>query len=215
MRFSFLLFILAALLAGCGSPAGEEAAADWTPGPEQLLMELTDEERFVSVDKVADWIISEDPTLLLVDVRPHEAYDRFSLPGAVNIPAADFMDESKRSQLDCETRSVVLFANGTVLAEELYLLGRRLGCRNIYIMQGGLNDWARKILDPQEPGPSASADAFETYQFRVAARQYFMGESRPLEAEPYVQPVVKKAEPKKEIVPQKKKRPAPVEEEGC
>ncbi len=205
-HFLFLFAIL--VLAGCANEKPQELS------PDQLLLDLTGNERYASTDQVADWLINKDPSLRLVDVRDHSAFDTFTLPGAVNIPLDKILAPENRELLDCERYTVVFFSNDDLTAEHAWQLSRRNGCKSAYVMQGGLNEWTATIFDPQEPGELASAEELELYQFRRAVCQYFIGGSEELEPEKFqeiVKPVVEKK--KIEVTPKPKKKVE--EEEGC
>ena len=208
-NFLFLFAIL--MLASCANKKTD------TVTPARLLLELTDSERYVSVDKLADWIIQKDPSLRLVDVRSHEAYDAFTLPGALNIPISEMLTPDNQEFMDCRRYNIVFFSNDDLMAEQAWLIGRRKACKSRYILKGGLNEWTATILDSEEPGELASAEELELHEFRKAARQYFIGGSDELEPEKFQeivkpQPVVEKK--KIEVAP-KPQKPAVEEEEGC
>jgi rhodanese-related sulfurtransferase len=210
-----LLFLL--LLGACSIPKEESEATAYTP--DDMLVQLVKNERFVSTDKVADWMIKKDPSLVIVDVREAGAYEAFSLPGAINIPLDRILDPAQQKRMDCERYNIVFYANGTVKAEQAWMLNRRLNCRTQYIMKGGLNEWAQTILNPPVPQETASSEELDLYAFRKAACKYFIGSSGELEPEPFVAPVKAKPVAKKNIQPAKKappKKPVVVEEEeGC
>ena len=217
----FLLLVLFAS-AGCdieGVLGDNGSSPELTP--EGLLLEIIDDRRFVSVDEVADWIINQDPSVTLVDVRSQDEFDHFSLPGAVNVPLSDLLAESAETQLDCDRRSLIFFSTGSIVAEQAWMLYRRKGCLNNYVMEGGLNAWGDKIIQPEKPAETASSEEWDLYNFRIAARKYFLGASTELEPEPYVEPAKPKAATtaapaKKEVkVKPKKKLPVFEEEEGC
>ena len=211
MRFLLFLTVIS-LLWGCDSRERLLSAHDPVRNPELMLLELTDEHRFVSIDEVADGIINQDPSLLLVDVRSHQEYDAFSLPGAVNIPLEKLNTDEYRLQLDCERYAIIFFSNDELIAEQAWMLSRMQGCENIRLMQGGLNAWAELILQHPEPPATASAGEWERYRFRKAACQYFIGQATALDPEPYVEPVRVQPVKKIEVKPKKKQV---VEEEGC
>ena len=203
----FLFLTTLIFLMGCSKEQSKEANSS------QLLLDLTNNERYASIEQVADWIINQDPSLLLVDVRGHIAYDAFSLPKAVNIPLENLLDAENREILDCERYRIVFFSNDDLAAANAWMLSRRIGCRNNYIMQGGLNRWTETILSPPKPESTASAEEIELYQFRKAICQYFIGGSKELTPEKYEvirQPAAVKK--KIEVKPKKKKVE---EEEGC
>ena len=211
--YGFLAFLLLVPLA-CNRPGSADAGR---ATPEKLLVDLVEENRFLSAEQVADRLINDDPSLLLADVRSHEEYDAFTLPGAVNIPLENFLREENLSQFDCSRYSIVFFSNSTVKAEKTWLIARRRGCKDIYVLKGGLNEWVARIMNPAAPPETASAEELERFQLRKAARKYFIGSSKALTPEPYVPPVAPQPKAvKKEVrVTPKPKKPAPAEEEGC
>ena len=54
--------------------------------PNNLLLESVNSNRFIQPDELAKVIIGEDPSYLLVDLRDANQYEKFTLPGAINIP---------------------------------------------------------------------------------------------------------------------------------
>jgi rhodanese-related sulfurtransferase len=205
MKYLFFLTVLL-IFTNCANEPTNEIT------PEQLLLDLTDNERYISVDEVADRMINKDPSLLLVDVRNHETFDAFTLPGAINIPLENLLSSENSDLIDCERFTVVFFSNDDLHAEQAWLLSRRTGCKSNHIMRGGLNEWTTTILDPEKPDDLATAEEWELYRFRRAVCQYFIGGSEQLEPEEFPE-LIRYVQPKKTIVPKKKK--AKEEEEGC
>jgi rhodanese-related sulfurtransferase len=164
--------------------------------PHQLLHDIGAETRFFSTDKVASMLIDRDPSLHLVDVRDAAAYEKFHLPGAINIPLDKILEEENLEILSGDEQTHVFYSNGTIRANQAWVLTRRMGYKNAYVMQGGLNHWIETIMNPPLPPTSAPSDAFDLYDFRVAAGNYFRGET--------AAPVKKKAPLK--VVPRRKKK---------
>jgi len=54
--------------------------------PEELLKNIVSPERYFSTDEIADKLINQDPSILLIDLRDKKSYDAYSLPNALNIP---------------------------------------------------------------------------------------------------------------------------------
>lgn len=200
--FSFILFF------GCANNSSENKLT-----PEQLLLDLTNNERYASTDQVADWIITQDPSLRLVDMRDHASFDDFSLPGAINIPIEKLLAEENKELLDCERYMIVFYSNDDLTAANAWMLSRRMGCNNAYVMQGGLNHWTATILNPPTPDDLATTEEIELYNFRKAVCQYFIGGSEELEPEKYE--VVRQPVAQKKTIQVKPKKKKTEEEEGC
>jgi rhodanese-related sulfurtransferase len=179
--------------------------------PEYLIEEMIEPTRYLTPEKVADMIIKRDPSIVLVDVRPVEEYDKFSLPGALNIPISKLADEENISLLKRKEYKFIFYSNDGVKADYAWMLTRVNGCEMGYVLNGGLNNWMERILIPKKPDETASEEEFELYNLRSGMRNYFLGLSRELEAENFVN-VPKPARKNIPVIPKKK---AKVEEEGC
>jgi rhodanese-related sulfurtransferase len=172
--------------------------------PESLLRELNTDERFWSTDYVAEKLIDKDPNLLLIDVRDMYQYLEYSLPVAMNIPLETILDSAWIDYFDQDDYDVVLFSNADIYADQAWMLLRRQGYNNIYIMKGGLNRWAETILQPQAPDQTDPSEAFERYSFRKGASIYFGGSAQETEQATTKETII--------VTPRKKKT---VLEGGC
>ncbi len=145
-------------------------------GPKQLLHEVNKKGRYISTDEVAKMIMEKDPTLLLIDVRSPEEYKKYTLDGAINIPAEKIMDDSNKDYFDSDVYTVVLFSNGSSLADQSWLRLRSYDYKGNKVMKGGLNEWYRTILNPQKPAGDAMSGKMEKqFLFRKGAQVYFTG----------------------------------------
>lgn len=135
---------------------------------EELIGEITEGAQYFTTDQIADYIVQKDPSVLLIDVRSNDAYETYHLPGAINIPLADIGSDQWRDYLDQDTRTNVFYSNGTVTANQAWLICTQRGFKNNYVLQGGLNYWAETILNPQKPAATAPDDEFARYDFRKA-----------------------------------------------
>lgn len=178
--------------------------------PELFAKNILSTERYITSDQLADRMINEDPALLLVDTRESEAYEHFTLPGAINIPLNEIFSDELNPYLDQDVYDIILFSNDNFTAEQAWMLSNRMGYQRLYILDGGLNTWFATIIQPAMPKETMSQEAFELYSFRKAAGKYFGVANDTLEVE--VKPI--KRTPTKKVVtkPKKKKR---VPEGGC
>lgn len=175
------------------------------PDPQILLKEAFSKSRFLSPDQIADRLINEDPSILLIDVRTPDQYQEYSLPNAFNIPLDEIILEDWEDYLDQEDVDVVLVSNGGLYADQAWLLCKRMGYNNLYVMEGGLNAWFRNIMQPEMPAETAAKEDFDLYAFRKGAAQYFGGGS---------QVEVESSVPKENIVVKKREKKN-VAEGGC
>ena len=169
---------------------------------EEVLNEANTRNQFVTADVVADMIIKKDPTLRLIDVRSQEEFEKFSLPGAINIPSASLLSEEYADILNQDVKMNVLYSNGTLAANEAWMITRQLGYTNNYVLEGGLNYWFDAILNPQKPASTNPDEEFAKYDFRKSAGQALGGGGLTVQAASdqagtSVKPVVKAAAKKK------------------
>lgn len=142
---------------------------------EQILEELKSNTQYIEPDAVAQMIIEKDPTLRLIDVRPKDEFEKFSLPGAINIPIDNILSPEFTEIFNQNVMLNVLYANGSTRANEAWMLLRQLGYQNNFVLQGGLNYWAENIMNPGKPPSTAPDDELARYDFRRAASQALSG----------------------------------------
>jgi rhodanese-related sulfurtransferase len=120
-------------------------------------------------------LVSRDPSLVLIDVRSQDEYDKFHLPGAINIPLASMLEEQWKDYLHQDLRYNVFYSNGTVKSNEAWMLTRQLGYKNNYVLQGGLNYWVETIMNPTAPPSTSPDEEIAKYDFRKGASQALGG----------------------------------------
>jgi len=136
---------------------------------EQLLGEVNTRTQYVTPDAVADMIIKKDPTLRLIDVRSQDEFEKFSLQGAINIPVTDLLSEKYADILNQDGKMNVFYSNGTLTANEAWMVTRQLGYNNNFVLEGGLNYWFEAILNPKKPASTSPNEEFAKYDFRKSA----------------------------------------------
>ena len=136
---------------------------------EELLSEANTRTQFVTPDMVADMIVKKDPTLQLIDVRSQDEFEKFSLPGAINIPAPDLLSDKFADILNQDVKMNIFYSNGTVVANEAWMITRQLGYANNYVLEGGLNYWFDTILNPKKPAMTSPDEEFAKYDFHKSA----------------------------------------------
>lgn len=135
----------------------------------ELLQEAGSGVQFVAPETVADMLVQKDNTLQLIDVRTPEEYAAFNLPGAINIPLSNLLAEEYTDLLNQESKMNVFYSNGSVSANEAWMLTRQLGYENNYVLEGGLNYWFSNILSATAPAQTSPSEEFAKYDFRKSA----------------------------------------------
>jgi rhodanese-related sulfurtransferase len=145
--------------------------------PAEMLIKVNDQSRFLSTHFIAKRLIERDPSLFVIDVRVAAEFESYNIPGSFNIPMEEIMDEDWAPYLDQDGVDIVFYSTGDVFSNQAWVLGTQKGYDNLYLMEGGLNEWFRTIIKPVPPAETAPLEAFELYSFEKAACIYFGGAS--------------------------------------
>jgi rhodanese-related sulfurtransferase len=137
--------------------------------PDELLQEAGAGMQFISPDVVADMLVQKDPSLRLIDVRTPEEFDAYSMPNAINIPLSNLLADEYTDILNQHTYVNVLYSNGSVYANQAWMITRQLGYDNNFVLEGGLNYWFGNILSPEAPSVTSPDEEFAKYDFRKSA----------------------------------------------
>jgi sulfur-carrier protein adenylyltransferase/sulfurtransferase len=143
--------------------------------PQQLLREIIQPTRYVAIDQVAKMIIQKDPSLEIIDLRNNDEFNKFSLPNSINVPFDSLLSTNNLSYFGIPGIKVVFVSNDDIIADQAWVLTKRMGFKSTYVMTGGLNRWIETIIQPKEPTVDEPNTAFETYEFRKGAQLYFTG----------------------------------------
>lgn len=148
--------------------------------PAALAVSYNEPSRFLSIDEVTDRMINEDPAIILIDVRPAEQFNQFSIPGAINIPVDSILTSTSLDLFRIKGLDKVLYSNSDVWSDQAWLLLERLEMPTVFVLEGGVNHWFNSIVQAQEPAVSAPTEQHDLYSFRKAAFQHYYG--APVEA---------------------------------
>ena len=85
-RKIFLLLIMLSLILALLPLTSNRS---FTGEPHDLLTDVLSEEATLSVDQVAEYIVKEDSTIQLIDLRTPEEFRKQTIPGAVNVQYED------------------------------------------------------------------------------------------------------------------------------
>ena len=140
---------------------------------EDLLSQSTSPERYISTDIVANKIINQEPSFILIDVRDDESFNTYSLPNAIHIPLKTLFDDASLPFLNQTQFDVIFYSNDSFLADQAWMLCTRRGYKNLRVLKGGLNNWYNTIINPKMPSENETAEAFELYSTRKASSMYF------------------------------------------
>jgi rhodanese-related sulfurtransferase len=135
----------------------------------EVLEEVSQGAHNITTDEIAEMIIQQDPSLQLIDVRNQSEFEKFHLPGAVNVPLNSLLSDEWVDLFDQDIKMNVLYSNGNTTALEAWMLLRQMGYSENFVMQGGLNYWAETIMNPAKPASTSPNDEIALYEFRKGA----------------------------------------------
>lgn len=200
MRIKLATFIIPLGLILAAIP--ENTTRPYKLSAEEMIREVQEGAQFVSTDQIAEMIIQKDPSLQLVDVRSKDQYEKYHLPGALNIPLAELLSVDMEAYINQDVKMNVFYSNGVTSANEAWMITRQLGYTNNYVMMGGMNFWAETILSPTKPSSTSPDDEFAKYDFRKAASGALGGGSLTVESDSGAgtpMPAIKKRPKKKRV----------------
>ena len=141
--------------------------------PSHVLAAVLDENNSFTADQVARFLVTEDSTLQLIDLRTPEEFRECNIPGSINIPYAEFLKKDLAPYLDDPGMRNIFYSNGDISASYAQTLAIGLGYKNCFIMKGGLNAWYATIMNSEFTGNKISARENALFETRFKARNLF------------------------------------------
>lgn len=169
-KFSIILLCLGFILALLPLSGNRS----FTVKPHKLLSEILDEKTYLTVDQVARFVVSEDKTVQLIDLRSPEEFMTMNIPGSINVPYRKLLDKDPESFLNNENTKNIFYSNGDFDSNYALVIARGMNFKNIYVMKGGLNEWFNTVMNSSFTGEKISARENALFETRTRARKMFM-----------------------------------------
>jgi rhodanese-related sulfurtransferase len=141
--------------------------------PHQLLSEMLDGETILTVDQVAGFVVSEDSTVHIIDLRSPEEFRTLNIPGSVNVPYNEFLDNDRGVFLSKEKTRIIFYSNGDFDSNYALSISRGMNHKNTYVMKGGLNEWFNTVMNSTFTGERISVRENALFETRTKARKMF------------------------------------------
>lgn len=141
--------------------------------PDELLAKSASDEIYFFVDEVARFVNTEDSTIQLVDLRNEEEFRKSNIPGSVNIPFEEFLNQNYTGYLNQENVRTVFYGNGDQLANMAWTIATGLGYHNNFVMKGGLNEWYKTVMLTKFEGETITPRENAIFENRYKARDIF------------------------------------------
>jgi rhodanese-related sulfurtransferase len=141
--------------------------------PKNLLSELLDNSTYFSVDQVARFVVEEDSTVQIIDLRTPEEFREANVPGSINIPYKTLIDRNPASILNNGKTRNIFYSNGDFDSNYALAISRGLNIKNTYVMKGGLNEWYNTIINSSFTGEKITARENSLFETRTRAKKMF------------------------------------------
>jgi rhodanese-related sulfurtransferase len=145
----------------------------FTVKPQNLLTEVLDENTWVTVDQVAKFIVSEDSSVVLIDLRKPEEFRKLNIPGSVNIPYDKLLETDPSGYLKNGSVKNIFYSNGELESNYALAITRGLNLKNTFVMKGGLNEWFSTVMNSTFTGERISARENALFENRTRAKTMF------------------------------------------
>src|SRR5512133_1851929 len=152
-EFSVLLILLSLILALLPLTAHRS----FTAKPDRLLAEVLKPDASFTVDQVAEFIVREDLSVQLIDLRPAEEFRAQAIPGAINIPYAEFIRTDPDVWLGNRKVRNIFYSARDIEADYALVYARGLGYDNSFVMKGGITEWVKTVIETKFSGERITA----------------------------------------------------------
>lgn len=145
----------------------------FTVNPKKLLSEVLDNSTYFTVDQVAKFMVSEDSSVQIIDLRTPEEFRTLNIPGSINVPYSKLLDNDPGSFLNNGKARNIFYSNGDFESNYAIAIERGLNFNNTYVMKGGLNEWFNTVMNSNFTGERISARENALFETRTRARKMF------------------------------------------
>ena len=144
---AFGLIVLAGLVAVIGQPSTADRWAKMAPEKELLLNARAVQ---VSPGELLDNMQDRKLRFVLLDVRAEADYNLFHISNARRVNLVDLPELSKDLLLEPDNTIFITMSNDEVAATEAWKILAAESVPNIYILEGGVNNWLEIFADGEQ-----------------------------------------------------------------
>ncbi|MFZ2341201.1 MAG: rhodanese-like domain-containing protein [Bacteroidales bacterium] len=168
-KISLLLIMLSLILALLPLTSNRS----FTGEPHNLLAGVLSEEASLSVDQVAGYIVTEDSTIQLIDLRAPEEFRKQTIPGAVNVQYKDLISKDPDIWLGDKDIKSIFYSDSDAEQSFALVYARGLGYDNVFVMDGGIGEWMETVLETKFTGERITARENALFETRRRAGEMF------------------------------------------
>jgi rhodanese-related sulfurtransferase/uncharacterized membrane protein YedE/YeeE len=163
-RFSLAALIPFILIATTGFvPDKNERIRMFLNNPENLR---TCNVQKIDVDKFAFELVNNHYKYNVIDIRSPEAYKRFHLPLAVNIPLDSMFNREWLPYFKQDFRKNIYYSDDTLQAKRACKTAQLIGKRTGFVLDTSPEEFGRQFFTPEMPPENSPKDALSLYYFR-------------------------------------------------
>ncbi len=168
-KISLLLIMLSLILALLPLTSNRS----FTGAPQKLLAGVRSTDASLSVDQVAGYIVNEDSTIQVIDLRPSEKFRKQTIPGAVNVQYKDLISRDPDIWLGRKNIKNVFYSDSDAEQSFALVYARGLGYDNTFVMSGGIGEWMKTIMETKFSGERITARENALFETRRRAAEMF------------------------------------------
>ncbi|HWA95780.1 MAG TPA: DUF6691 family protein [Terracidiphilus sp.] len=120
----------------------------------------------IQPEQLANWIIQGRNDYRLVDLRAPSDFASYHIPSAQNVPIVSLTPD-----FAAHNEKILLCSNDSTDAAKAWFLLEAQGFKNVYILNGGVQEWKDSVLFPKKPQGTVDM-AFEK---KAQVARYFGG----------------------------------------
>jgi len=141
--------------------------------PQKLLGEVLDSSTWFTVDQVARFVVTEDSSVQIIDLRTPDEFRSVNIPGSVNLPYSKFINIDPATILNNGKARIIFYSNGDYDSNFALAISRGLNLKNTFVMKGGLNEWFNTVMNSTFTGEKISARENALFETRTRAKKLF------------------------------------------
>jgi rhodanese-related sulfurtransferase len=141
--------------------------------PAEILKASLEDNTFITPDQVAGFLVSNDSTIRLIDLRSPDEFGRYAIPGSINIPLGEMLKKDPAGYLADKGFRNIFYSNGDLGSNYAVVIAEGLGYSNCCSMKGGLNEWFEKVMNSTFQGQKITARENALFETRIKARKIF------------------------------------------
>jgi rhodanese-related sulfurtransferase len=145
----------------------------FTVKPQKLLSEVLDNNTYFTADQVARFVVDEDSSVQIIDLRSPEEFRALNIPGSINLPYNELLDHDPAGLLNNGRTRNIFYSNGDFDSNYALAIARGLNLKNSYVLKGGLNEWFNTVMNSNFTGSRISARENALFETRTRARKMF------------------------------------------